>query len=67
MLLLLLVALEVLSVVFLFLSLRNNGELVPDENLDADGTLKYEEAALGEDDNPAPEEYPEDDSAFFNL
>ena len=39
-LLLLLVLLEVVSVVFLFLSFRNSGELVPDENLEADGTLK---------------------------
>ena len=64
---LLLVLFEVISVVFLVLSFRKSGELVPDENLDADGTLKYEDAALGDDESPAPEEYPEDDSAFFNL
>jgi hypothetical protein len=32
--------LALVSVVVLFLSLRNRGELVPEENLEAEGTLR---------------------------
>jgi hypothetical protein len=34
------VTLLLLSVVLLFLSFRNKGEFVPDENLEDDGTLR---------------------------